>query len=708
MKKKSVKVVLLVEDNPGDARLLREMFNEQGSYDTEFTQVGSMSEAEKHLANHTIDVILLDLGLPDAQGLQALRRAHTAAPHIPLVVLTGLDDESLAAQALQEGAQEHLIKGQIDARGLTRALRYAVERKTMEEALFVEKERAQVTLNSIGDAVISTDVGGNVTYLNRVAESMTGWPRADAAGHSLEEVFRIIDSTTRQTLQNPMALAILENKTVGLTPNCVLIRRDGVEAGIEDSAAPIHDRRGQVTGAVIVFHDVSSARARSIRTSYLAQHDSLTDLPNRRLFSDRLTQALGLAQRHGQKLAVLFVDVDRFKHINDSLGHLIGDRLLQSVAQRLLACVRSSDTVSRQGGDEFVILLSEVARAADAAVSAGKILLALSAPYTIDRHDLHLTVSIGIVTYPGDGTDAETLMQNADFAMYDAKEHGRNNYQFFKSEMNVRAVERRSIENDLRHALERHEFVLNYQPKMNLETGVIIGVEALVRWHHPQRGLVPPAQFIPVAEDSGLIVPLGRWVLREACRQARAWQNFRLPPMRIAVNISAVELRAKDFVEGVRAILTETCLEPRWLELELTETFLMQDWKSTAVVLRALKDLGVHLALDDFGTGYSSLSYLQRFPIDTLKIDQSFVRDLVTDANDASIVSAVISMGKSLHMRVVAEGVETREQLAFLQEQHCPYGQGYYFSHPVAATECTQLLGSSCLAVRVAGDEYQS
>jgi len=560
------------------------------------------------------------------------------------------------------------------------------------DALFEERERAEVTLNSIGDAVMSTDVAGNVTYLNVVAEAMTGWSRQEAAGRPLEEVFHIIDGATRRVAPNPMALAIQENKTVSLTPNCVLVRRDGAEAAIEDSAAPIHNRHGEVTGAVIVFHDVSKARALTTRLSYLAQHDSLTDLPNRILFKDRLTEAIGLAHRYRRELAVLFLDVDRFKHINDSLGHAIGDRLLQSVAHRLRACVRASDTVSRQGGDEFVVLLTEVAHAQDAAVTAEKILLALHAPHRIDEHDLHITVSIGIVTYPGDGIDVEVLMKNADFAMYHAKDSGRDNYQFFKPAMNVRAVERQSLENGLRHALERQEFVLRYQPKMNLETGAIVAVEALIRWRHPQRGLVPPAQFIPVADECGLIVPIGRWVLREACRQARAWQDAGLPPLRVAINISAVELRARDFVTGVRAILAETGLEPNYLELELTETFLMQDSKSTARVLRALKDLGVNLALDDFGTGYSSLSYLKRFPIDTLKIDRSFVHDVTSDADDASIVSAVINMGKSLRMRVVAEGVETSEQLAFLQEQSCPEGQGYYFSHPVPPGEFARLL----------------
>jgi diguanylate cyclase (GGDEF)-like protein len=426
--------------------------------------------------------------------------------------------------------------------------------------------------------------------------------------------------------------------------------------------------------------------------SYLAQHDSLTDLPNRMLLNDRLTEAIALSSRHERKLAVLFLDLDRFKHINDSLGHIVGDRLLQSVGRRLFTCVRSSDTVSRQGGDEFVVLLWEVKHAPDAAVAAEKILQALREPHLIDQHELHITGSIGIVTYPDDGTDAETLMKKADFAMYHAKETGRDSYQFFKSEMNVQAIERQSLEGSLRHAIERQELLLYYQPKINLATGGMTGVEALIRWHHPQRGLVPPGQFIAIAEECGLIVPIGRWVLSEACRQARAWQVAGLPPMCVAINISSVELRAPGFASGVRAILRETGLEPRYLELELTETFLMQDSRSTAEVLKELKEIGVLLALDDFGTGYSSLSYLKRFPIDAVKIDQSFVRDLTTDPDDAGIVTAVIAMGRSLHMRVVAEGVETREQLAILQEHGCPQGQGYYFSRPVPAVEFRQLL----------------
>jgi diguanylate cyclase (GGDEF)-like protein len=494
-----------------------------------------------------------------------------------------------------------------------------------------------------------------------------------------------------------MVRAITEDRTVGLTSNCVLVRRDGFEAAIEDSAAPIHDRNGQVTGAVMVFHAVSSARALSLKMAYLAQHDSLTDLPNRVLFNDRLAQSMAIAQRGSTRLGILYLDIDRFKTINDSLGHAIGDCLLQSVAQRLRGCVRHADTVSRQGGDEFVVLLSQLSHSQDAAISAEKLLAALSAPHQIEQHTLHITVSIGVVTFPDDGLNAETLLKNADFAMYQAKESGRNCYQFFEPEMNAKAVHRQSIENGLRIAIARHAFVLHYQPKFNLQTGAITAVEALVRWRHPMRGVLLPSEFMSIAEDSGLIVPLGRWVLYEGCRQAKAWQDAGFAPIRMAINISAVELRAKDFVQDVRHALQDTGLDPRYLELELTETFLLQDPKSTVSVLKTLKELGICLALDDFGTGYSSLSYMRRFPIDTLKIDESFVRDITTDQENASVVQAIIDMGKGLHMRVVAEGVETHEQLHILQKRACPEAQGYFLARPDIAKHVTRLLETGAI-----------
>ncbi|HSO50605.1 MAG TPA: EAL domain-containing protein, partial [Acidimicrobiia bacterium] len=399
-----------------------------------------------------------------------------------------------------------------------------------------------------------------------------------------------------------------------------------------------------------------------------------------------------LAPRHKKQVAVLFLDLDGFKHINDSLGHPVGDMLLQSIAKRLVGCVRTSDTVSRQGGDEFVVLLSEAEQWEDAAIVAARMLIAVAEAHLIENHDLHVTTSIGVSVYPDDGQDAETLIKNADTAMYQAKENGRQSYQFFKPAMNVRAVERQSIEEDLRRALERHEFVLNYQPKINLRTGAITGAEALIRWSHPTRGVVSPAQFIPIAEESGLIRPIGDWVLREACQQARSWVESGLPPTSMAVNVSATELRDETYVQRLYATLSRTEMDPRSLELELTESVLMKHAHSAAIILQALRRSGVQVALDDFGTGYSSLSYLRDFPIDALKIDQSFVSEVTSAGEDTSIVTAVISMARSLGLRVVAEGVETQEQLEFLQAHECDEGQGYYFSHPVPPDTFADLL----------------
>src|ERR1700733_8684582 len=604
------KNILLIQADARDAKVVRDALFESGNgkFHVEWVTTCTLGlerlaaiGKQTHQGTGGISAVLLDLQLPDVVGIETFDRLFAAIPPIPIVILSSTRDAAIA------------------------------------EAVFDEKERAQVTLNSICDAVVCTDVDGHVSYLNIIAERLTGWPKTEAIGHPLEEVFRIIDSETRATLPNPMPMAADQNRIVGLPPTCILVRRDGVESAIEDSSAPIHDRRGRVTGAVMVFHDVSTARALTLQLAYFAQHDSLTELPNRTLLNDRLSHAITVARRHHARLAVLYVDLDRFKNINDSLGHLVGDNFLKSVALRLSACVRASDTVSRLGGDEFVIVLSEMTHARDAAVCAEKLVQAVRMPHAMDSHEIHVTASIGVSVYPEDGSDIETLLQNADSAMYEAKDRGRNNYQFYRSDLNSSATERQSLESSLRHAIQRHELELHYQPIMNVATGVMAGAEALVRWQHPILGSVLPAQFISIAEESGLIVPIGQWVLREACRQARAWQDARLPPLRLAVNISAVELRSREFVADVERILNETGFDPGHLELELTETFLMQDSTPTALVLGALKELGVQLALDDFGTGYSSLSYMRRFPIDALKVDRSFVRNLTTDADDASV-----------------------------------------------------------------------
>jgi diguanylate cyclase (GGDEF)-like protein/PAS domain S-box-containing protein len=649
-----------------------------------------------------IAAILVNLLLSDSHGVETFDRIMQASPDIPILVLSTREHENAAKLAVQRGAQDYILEDHLDSYFLPKALRNMLERSSNAETLFREKERAQVTLNSIGDAVVCTDVSGNVTFLNPIAETLCGWSADEAIGRPFGQVFRIIDVSDRRHAMDPMAMVIETNKTLSLPQGSMLIRPDGTESAIEDSTAPIHDRRGRVTGGVMVFHDVTQARAMSQKMSHLAQYDYLTDLPNRLLLNDRLSQAICAAHRLQQHLAVLFVDVDRFKYVNDSLGHLIGDKLLSSIAQRLVDSVRSSDTISRQGGDEFVILLSSVAHAADAALSAQKLLTVAGMPHRIEEHDLQITLSVGISIYPDDGTDAETLVKNADIAMLNAKDNGRNNYQFFRAAMNEHALERQSIEGCLRHALDRGEFVLHYQPKLDLLTETITGAEALIRWRQPERGIVFPQDFIPIAERCGYIVPIGRWVLREACRQRRNWLDSHLAAIPIAINISAVELRSNNFVDHVRAILDETELEPQYLEFELTETAFMQDSQSTIAVLRALRDMGIQLTLDDFGTGYSSLSYLKRFPISALKIDRSFVRGVCTDSDDSKLVSAVINLGRSFHLQVIAEGIETREQFIALQAQNCAQGQGDYFQKPIAANEFAELLRADRSATVVA------
>ena len=492
--------------------------------------------------------------------------------------------------------------------------------------------------------------------------------------------------------------ADLRQDTADLRQEAADLREETVRAIAEHSVrakAQLREANKNLVVATVRAQEMTEAAEKATaQMAYMAEHDFLTGLPNRALLTDRLMQSIVLAKRHGgKKVALMYLDLDHFKHINDSLGHEVGDRLLQSAAGRLQACVRLSDTVSRHGGDEFVILLADVEDVQDAVLIAEKLMEAMAKPLLISDHELHITLSIGISLYPDDGKDVETVIRNADTAMYHAKKNGRNKYQVFTPEMNAHAVARQSVEQALHRALEQHEFVLHYQPKVNLDTGAIIGAEALLRWQRFAHRLIHPAKFVSIAEECGLIQPIGRWVLHETCRQTQAWLQAGLDPGLIAINVSTVEFHGKDFLAGVRTILGDTGLDPHHLEFELTESGLMQDTEQTTEILRALKNLGVKIAIDDFGTGYSSLSYLWRFPIDELKIDQSFVQAINGDAGDAkAIVSAVIAMGASLKQRVVAEGIETRKQLAFLQSHHCAEGQGYYFGRPVPAEEFAALL----------------
>lgn len=434
-----------------------------------------------------------------------------------------------------------------------------------------------------------------------------------------------------------------------------------------------------------------------LKVSHLLQFDVLTELPNSTLLGDRLTQSIALSRRHHKQLAVMFIGLDRFKRINNALGHPVGDEMLKHVSRSLAKALRKSDSVFRYGSDEFVLVLADIHHPQQTKSIAEKILVALSKPHNIAGHDLSVTASMGISIYPNDGEEALALIKKAETAMRNVKEYGPNDFSFFIEDMNQRAREQQSIESGIRLGLERKEFVLHYQPKLDVRTGRVVGAEALVRWRHPQRGWVFPSEFIPIAEDSGLIVPLSKWVMREACLQAVAWQQEGLGEMCMSVNISAIEFRQRSFLDDIHQVLEETRLAPNLLELEITESVLMHSVESTIAILQCIKKMGVRLAIDDFGTGYSSLSYLQKFPIDVLKIDQSFVRNLSTDSNDAALVSAIISLGKSLNLNIIAEGVETREQLDFLRVQECEEVQGYFFSKALAAEAFTSLLSSGRL-----------
>ncbi|WLH13823.1 EAL domain-containing protein [Pseudomonas hefeiensis] len=420
-----------------------------------------------------------------------------------------------------------------------------------------------------------------------------------------------------------------------------------------------------------------------LKVSHLLQYDVLTELPNSMLLGDRLTQAMAQCRRHDRQLAVMFIGLDRFKRINNALGHPVGDEMLKRVARALATVVRESDSVFRYGSDEFVVVLGDITDPQQTKGVAEKLLTAINAPHPIDGHDLTVTASLGISMYPADGFDAVALIKKAETAMRNVKETGPNDYRFFTEDMNRRARQQQTIESGLRLALQRKEFVLHYQPKLDLRSGKVVGVEALVRWNRPDHGLVYPSNFIPVAEDSGLIVPLSQWVLQEACQQACRWQADGMRPLYLSVNVSTIDFRQRGFVEGIARTLKETGLDPTQLELEITESVLMQNVDTTVAILKAIKQLGVRLAIDDFGTGYSSLSYLQKFPVDVLKIDQSFVGDLSIDSNDAKLVSTIISLGKSLNLHIIAEGVETLEQLEFLKLHQCEEAQGYYFSKAV-------------------------
>ena len=538
-----------------------------------------------------------------------------------------------------------------------------------------------------GEAIAITDANNNIVSVNKAFTIVTGYTPEEAIGKNP----CIMNSGMHDAIfYQRMWQKIHED---GVWKGEIFNRRKNGEIYPEWlSISTIRDGNGKIVNHVSLFTDITSQKESEKHIQFLAHYDPLTRLPNRRLFGDRLKQVLSSANRHTDKAGLLFIDLDRFKNVNDSLGHLAGDELLRTAADRLDNCIRESDTVARLGGDEFVVILNEIKEPEDAAHVSQKILDALSDPFELDGHKISISSSIGISIYPDDGADSDTLIKNADTAMYHAKASGRNNFQFFTPGMNAKAFETLLMENELREAINKNEFMLYYQPKVSVASGKVVGMEALIRWKHAARGLVPPVQFIAVAEECGLIIEIGKWALREACAQNKKWQELGLLHAPVAVNISALQFHAGDLKSQVLQTLHDTGLAAHYLELEITEGIIMKETESTIATLASLKEIGVLLSIDDFGTGYSSLSYLNRFPVDTLKIDKSFINGITSNTGSAAITRTIITMGDAFGLTVIAEGVETAEQYAFLKRNGCDEIQGYYFSKPLPADEFTQYI----------------
>jgi diguanylate cyclase (GGDEF)-like protein/PAS domain S-box-containing protein len=562
------------------------------------------------------------------------------------------------------------------------------ERKRMEKALRQSEEKYRTILESIQEGYFEVDLNGNFTFCNDSMSRLTGHSKEELLGMNHKQFTN--EETAKEVFQAFNEVYNTEEPSKGF--DWQIIRKDGIEGFIEASVTLQKDSSGKPTGFKGMIRDITERKRIEQQINYMATHDALTGLPNRLMFSQLLNHAIRSAQRHGKQLAVLFIDLDRFKTINDSLGHEAGDRMLKEMARRFKRSLRAVDVVGRLGGDEFIILTEEVDELSQIANVAHKILTTTIQPIVLLGEECRVTASIGISIYPGDGTDEQTLIKNADIAMYFAKEEGKNNYQFYSKDIQSQSNKRFSIETNLRRALERNELSLEYQAKVDFKTGMITGVEALLRWKNPSLGSITPMQFIPVAEETGLIVPIGRWVMKTACAQNVAWQRQGLPPVCMAVNLSLRQLMDDNLSEDIKAVLVDSGMAPNLLELEITESMIMQNPARMIAVLTNIKKLGVRLAIDDFGTGYSSLAQIKHFPIDTLKVDRSFIRNLPQDSENQAITQAIITMGKNLSLTVVAEGVETQEQKDFLRDLICDEMQGFYFSKPVAPDKFAALL----------------
>ncbi len=684
--------VLIVEDNDDDRQLLVAEL-QSGGYDLVHDCVASADNMRAALVRGQWDVVISDYAMPGFCGIDALHILQERGLDLPFIIVSGAIGEDTAVEMMKSGAHDYISKGSL------RRLLPAVERELREaaarrehrlsvQALRDSEARFRSIFNQAAVGIVHCSLDGRFLLTNDRFCDLLGYSRDELLGMTFQQITHADDLAQNLDLHDRLRAG--KGSTHAFEER--YLRQDGSLLWGNVTVSLERDGSDGPKYMIAVVEDITERKQMEQRLQHLAHFDSLTSLPNRLLFGDRLKQVLAQADRNGWLVAVLFVDLDHFKLVNDTLGHGIGDRLLQEVAQKLLDCVRAGDTIGRLGGDEFALILPNVACAQDAALVAQKLVGALARPILIDGHEIFASASVGITLYPSDSKDPEQLVRNADTAMFRAKDMGRNGYQFYTAEMNARVEERLRLENGLRHALERNEFLLHYQPKVNLASGEVTGVEALLRWRRGDGELVGPAQFIPLLEETGLIVPVGDWVLNQACTQIKAWQEAGLPHITVAVNLSARQFQSRDLVDTVQRAIKSSGIDPRLLELELTESLLMRNANEAIDVLGRLRSMGVSLSVDDFGTGYSSLAYLKRFPLNTLKIDRSFVSEIVSDPDDASIARAILTLAHSLKLKVVAEGVETEAQMAFLAANHCDEMQGYYFSRPLAPEDCAALL----------------
>jgi diguanylate cyclase (GGDEF)-like protein/PAS domain S-box-containing protein len=685
--------LLCVDDCEIDVELIVETLR-QGGYAPAYERVCTREELIAALERQAWDAVICDYLMPQFDGLAALTVVTERRLDVPFILISGAVGEETAVLAMKSGAHDYMMKHDL-GRLLPVMRRELAEadvrraRRLAEANLRSSETLLNSIVNTAADGIIVIDNTGMLEFVNAAVERMFGWKPLELIGRNIDCLM-----PARHRSCHPRVIADVEGRnramTSGVGREVRAQRKNGSVFPLELTFGEMRiDGRVKYAG---IMRDISERKCAEERIRHLAHYDELTGLPNRALFSQLLEQALSESKFAEKQVAVLFIDLDRFKLINDTLSHESGDAVLQQVAKRLTEALPRRDTVARFGGDEFVVLMRDCKIPAEAADTAQKLLTALALPLQVEGQEYHLTASIGISAFPGDGDNAQTILKNADIAMYRAKEHGKNNYQFYSAQMNLHSFERLVLERFLRHALEQDEFQVYYQPKIDLTTGCVTGMEALLRWIHPGMGMISPTKFIPLAEETGLIVPIGVWVLRAACAQNRAWQQQGLPPLRVAVNLSARQFAQDNLHATILGVLEETGLAPELLELEITESVTMDNPEHAAALLRSLKALGIRLAIDDFGTGYSSLSYLKRFPIDNVKIDRSFIKDIPDDEDDVAITQAIIAMAHSLRLKVIAEGVESEQHVAFLCEHGCDEAQGYLFGAPMPAEEFKELM----------------